>query len=630
MLLLLFISLLFLDYFLGLYKHTSTIRSEKFRFLMEVSPLETSTNHLIPNLKDSFINEQLGQKENRKVTTDSEGLLVGTTEKEYGIPILFLGGSTTENNEVDEEYRFPYLAPKLLSKNSSTPFFGVNAGVRAHTTQDSINLYINHPSPLISSSSTVLVMHNINDRLRLKLDKNYKSQIDNPSPLSFKGIGQSFLSLGKSLWLFMISKSNILFLLDHSIDNFFSAYRGTEVNERILDELLPPDFDEVKKYKQNLKNLVALIKINNQKPILITQSLGKKSNSQDVFNKAIRDVAVELKIDLIDLDKELKKEMQPQRLFYDDSIHFNNFGSIWASEIISERLGQILNVKKNLHSNCLDLMVNGKSILDVDLNRNLLNGRYPSFNSTQSQILFQTNNGNKSSISILDLISGDINSIISFNSKAEVEHPTWISNDKVLYVRKFENNRSLYIYDLNKKTNKLLTIVKGMSSAIPFVDNEGDIYFSGYTNDNEKLTKPSIYVFKKSKNKFIKLTNNDSEDWRPFLDGAKTLYFINNETGYYQIYFQNDDGVKKRLVPSENPQWDPAISSDSKFLAYAEKNQQDFNIFIKNIIDIKSKPKQLTFSTNDEWDPRFSPKGDYLLYSGNSAFGDQIRALCLK
>lgn len=630
MIILLFLSLFFLDYLAGLYKHTSTIRVEQFKFRMEVSPLETSTNHLIPNLNDLFINEQLSKNEKRKVNTNSDGILIGPLKKEHGIPILFLGGSTTENNEVDEEYRFPYLAPKLLSNNSSIPFFGVNAGVRAHTTQDSINLYINHPSPLISSSAIVLVMHNINDRLRLKLSESYKSQIDNPPQSSFKGIWHSFLNLGKSFWLFLTSKSNILFLLDLTINNIFKSHHGVEVNERMLDELPPPNFEQVKKFKQNLRNLVALIKINNQKPILITQPLGKKSNPQDIFNTAIRDVATELGIDLIDLDKELKKEMQPKRLFYDDYIHFNNLGSVWASEVISERLTVILKVKKNLHSNCLDLKVNGKSIVDADLNKNLLNGRYPSFNSTQSQILFQTNKANKSSISILDLVSGNLNSILSINGEAEIEHPTWISDDKVLYVRKFGNNRLLYIYDLNKKSNSLLKIEKGISSAIPFVDREGDIYFSGYINDNEKLTKPSIYLLKQKNNNLIRLTNDDSEDWRPFLDKAKNLYFINNQTGHYQIYMQKSNGAKKRVVPSENIQWDPAVSLDGKFLAYAEKRHQDFNIYIKNIIDSNSNPKQLTFTENDEWDPRFSPKGDYLLYSGNSIFGDQIRALCLK
>jgi hypothetical protein len=630
MITILILSLVLLDFLTGLYKHTSTIRIEQFKFRMEVSPLETSTNHLIPNLSDSFINEQLSQKENRKVTTDSQGLLIGPIKKEFGIPILFLGGSTTENNEVDEEFRFPYLAPKLLSKDSSIAFFGVNAGVRAHTTQDTINLYINHPSSLITSSSAVLVMHNINDRLRLKIDNNYKAKIDNPNPSSLEGIRQGFLYLVKNLWLWVSSKSNILFLLDHSIDNFFKSYRGIEVNERLLDRLPPPDFDQVKKYKQNLRNLLALIKVNNQKPILITQPLGKNSNAQDVFNNAIRDVAAELKIDLIDLAREMNKEIQPQKLFYDDYIHFNNFGSIWASEIISKRLGQILNIKKSVNSKCIDLKVNGSSIVDADLNKDLLNGRYPSFNSTESKILFQTNNSKKSAISILDVVSGDINSIINMHGEVEVEHPTWMTDDKVLYVRKIGNKRSLYIYDLNKRSNKLLEIEKGISSAIPFVGNGGDIFFSGYKNENEKLTKPSIYVFKQSNNKLIKLTNNNSEDWRPFLDGLNNLYFINNESGYYQIYSKKNDSAKKRLIPSDNPQWDPTISPDSKFIAYAEKNQHDFNLFIKKIIDTKSKPKQLTFSTNDEWDPRFSPKANYLLYSGNSVFGDQIRALCLK
>ena len=51
-------------------------------------------------------------------------MVLGPSEVDYSksSKILFLGGSTTENNEVDEQFRFPFLAPFQLSKDSKSSF----------------------------------------------------------------------------------------------------------------------------------------------------------------------------------------------------------------------------------------------------------------------------------------------------------------------------------------------------------------------------------------------------------------------------------------------------------------------------------------------------------------------------
>ena len=53
--------------------------------------------------------------------------------------IMFCGGSTTECTALDEKDRFPYLTEMLLKENG-LKFNVLNAGVRAHTTMDTINL----------------------------------------------------------------------------------------------------------------------------------------------------------------------------------------------------------------------------------------------------------------------------------------------------------------------------------------------------------------------------------------------------------------------------------------------------------------------------------------------------------
>ena len=108
-------------------------RTETKRFVNESAPLITTTRWLQPNLADEFINEQPDGGPTRLLRTDSFGLVLGPPDIQFEATarkILFLGGSTTENNEVDEQYRFPFLAPFQLSKSTGQNFEGIKAGVR--------------------------------------------------------------------------------------------------------------------------------------------------------------------------------------------------------------------------------------------------------------------------------------------------------------------------------------------------------------------------------------------------------------------------------------------------------------------------------------------------------------------
>ena len=142
----------------------------------------------------------------RIVQTDDFGLLKGSSNKDSSSAkkILFLGGSTTENNEVDEAYRFPYLVGERLNKFTHQKFSGLNAGIRAHTTQDSLNLYLNHPSPDIANAEVVVIMHNINDRLRLTLSDSFKSDLNYHSPLTLNGVIDNFNRLIFSIFFSII------------------------------------------------------------------------------------------------------------------------------------------------------------------------------------------------------------------------------------------------------------------------------------------------------------------------------------------------------------------------------------------------------------------------------------------
>ncbi len=336
--------LLLADLAVGQFYKISFIGTETAQFVNEVAPLITTTNHLLPNLNDRFSNQQEGSEPKRLLRTDEFGLVLGASEASNKAKktVLFLGGSTTENNEVSEQFRFPYLSMQKLTEISQTPFQGVNAGVRGHTTQDSINLFLNHPAPYFENADYVVLMHNINDRLRLTLNKSYKSGVDNAASSSLAGLGELVTAFFYSSMDWIRVNSNIAYLLDMVVQKYSSSNDKVIVNERVLDQLAPVSAELVEKFRQNYKIFIALVKAKSQVPVLMTQPLGKTSNDQARFNEVIRNVAAEEGVMLIDLELEIAKLDRPAGLFYDDWIHFNDNGSRWASEIIARNFRRLI------------------------------------------------------------------------------------------------------------------------------------------------------------------------------------------------------------------------------------------------------------------------------------------------
>jgi len=636
--LVLLVFLLGVEFFLGRVNNVNIKRSERVKFLSETAPLIITTNHLLPKINDNFINEQRSSNLIRKFRTDEYGIVIGGVgSNNITNRILFLGGSTTENNEVEEEFRFPNFAGQFLSEITGKNFLGINAGVRGHTTQDSVNLYLNHPSPDIEKSNIVIMMHNINDRLRLSINGQYKSIINNDSRVTFSGFSSACLGVLFSFKEWLVFNTNIGYLLNEFMDKIYaSSSKIIFINEHVLEKLPPLSDDLIRKFSQNYKNLAALAIANGQKPFFMTQPLGKKSIDQDRFNDEIRRIGGHEGVPVIDLAKEILRVDNYESLFYNDGIHFNNDGSRWASHVIAEALIKELKLVKlkklNFSENCKDLKFQNKSFLNKSEFDDIFSGRYPSFNSDETKILFQVNK-DESYISYYDLRSNKLVNLISDSDPDALEHPIWYDKENILYTRRIGDFGHVYLLNINDKKTRPLLKDKNIYSGIPSVFSDGSILFAGYRFVKDGKPSSSIYYMDSLKSNANEIFSNNAESWRPVFINKKEMLFINNKSGKYNIYKHNiSSEVSKEsdLLPSDAIQWDPNISNDSRLIAFAERRSSNFDIKIIDYLKTPNKSKIVVNGVYDEWDPSFSPSKTYLLYSVSGHNGDQIRAACIK
>ena len=167
--------LVLMDIILGSYEDTAIIKESSRMFRSEAISLPLMTRTLTPNINHRYHlvlrNDPHFKGDHnspRLLRTQEDGTIINSktlTTASHKNSILFLGGSTTECNEVDEEFRFPTLVGNIMSEEDSDAYRGINLGVRGNTSHDSTNLLLNHP--IADQAQIVVLMNNINDRLFL-------------------------------------------------------------------------------------------------------------------------------------------------------------------------------------------------------------------------------------------------------------------------------------------------------------------------------------------------------------------------------------------------------------------------------------------------------------------------------
>lgn len=264
--------------------------------------------------------------------------------------IFCLGGSTTEFK--DKKGRdWPSLTESILKSKLNTDSIRIfNLGKQWYTTQHSLINYIQNLRKL--HPDVLIIMHNINDLL-------INADFSRFSNGKFRDDYGHFLGPEA----FMIKYGSLAEFVYHSLKLLW--YRPNPI------DVEASEFPGVKSFKRNLLTLIELARLDGTKVILITQPniykdkmkkeelnsltmLNKEAIGDGIrwsynsayrgitlYNDTVRDLAIELNLPLIDLDKVVPKSLD---YFYDD-VHYNDKTYDLISDFLSDELIKVLELQ---------------------------------------------------------------------------------------------------------------------------------------------------------------------------------------------------------------------------------------------------------------------------------------------
>ncbi len=644
-----------IDFLFGYFREISALRVSAQQFRTEAARMPIRTLNLVPNTNHSYHTPYRGDLGTdvmagtpRVFRTDTNGrIITGNAKRVDAAPkILFLGGSTTESNEVDESFRFPAVVERLLNDRYALPVEVWNGGVRGHTTVDSINLLLNQSE--YSHATHVVLMHNINDRLLLAFQDGYQSPLALSGDTSWAKVKEASGNLVTSIWDFVSYHSNLLFAARMQFAKFhpFTGERVVPVVSEDTIDLEDSNLEQhIPTYKAYLEAFIAVSKATKRVPILMTQPLGRTSNGQTKFNDALREVASTQHVRVIDLDKLLPDDRE--WLFLGDLIHMNNEGGKALGHIIAGELSEVLgsNVKKehyqplmpfnvfDLKSRCLSPPENG---LSHPGNRHLLlgrSGRYPSFAPDGKKMVLQKVVRGREQVQLYDLVTRKYSILSKMNVAYIDRHPAILEQDEegsleIAFGSDRAGHEDVYVLKWPSLEVRKMLNESSMHGAIPTKGPNKSVVFAGFDFLDEGLVNPDLFMFGTSGLK--RLTRTKHQEWKPGLSpDGKYVYYIADPRGDLDIYRLAIEEPQPELVyRTSADEWDPVISPDGRWLVFASKQTGNWDLYL---LDLKNDNRvvQLTSGPEDDWDPSFYPDSRILAFASVNGDGPRIFGMCL-
>lgn len=632
------------DYVVGRQNDLAAIRLAARTFRSEIAPYALHVSAMVPNIHHEYDSHRGSTK--RLFRTDDEGLILGSSalDASAAVRILFLGGSTTENNEVNEPDRFPYVAQELL-RSAGIDAVAMNAGVRGHTTQDSIVAYLSRPG--FRTAQYVVLMHNINDRLWLSQSEDYSTAVSRAGVTTWNAVELASADLFRAVWDFASYRSNVLFAVRQRL-TFFNPWTGEPrpngaVTESNLEKTGDVAVRRIVAFENNLRVFVSIVRTNGGAPVLMTQPLARSSSAQQVFNEKVREVARAENALLIDLEGAVGADAN--WAFLGDGIHYNDDGSRFIGTSVANSLAGAMNQQtpeahRPVVSTVDSLAARCRSPTDsvtepYAKSYRVLgkSGRYPSMSPDGSWLIFQAWADGREKIFAQRLSSGEIVELSPQEAGANERHPAVISADTQSITFVFGSGASpqdrgferLLIRQWPSMATRELLADSDLGGSIPNVHGNR-ITFAGFRKSRPEIA-PKLMAVDVDGSRLAQFTTSRAEEWRPAVAPDGEVFFISNPKGNFDLFaIRPGENLPRLMFESQADEWDPAISPDGRWIAFASKRSSSWDIML---MERESKRvRQLTSGASEDWDPYFHPDGRLLLFAREAGEDPGIFGVC--
>lgn len=270
-----------------------------------------------PNQNKTFTIRNTGDKVD--FFTDSDGFL-NENENGFDSVIIFFGGSTVENIQVEYEERFTYKLQSKINKDTSKKTRVLNGGVSGNNNFNSLFSFIS--KGLKYRPEYIFLMGTLNDVGQLSRYNSYWELDNNQSILnSSKSKTYLFLNYLKTFWF-----TNIYYHLK-SLD-FLPRSSNLSSNEFKFNEFSKEEY-------LRIINLFSMIsKEFGVNFIFLTEPFLDIPNQEKSIVKSLNKKILESGLSVIDLESLIPKEKK----YFIDNTHLNKEGNELASNIIYEYL----------------------------------------------------------------------------------------------------------------------------------------------------------------------------------------------------------------------------------------------------------------------------------------------------
>ena len=256
---------------------------QRYVQIREVLP-DTDTIGASDNVNKDFV----------RVRTDSNGLLLpGKIHDDADITLFFIGSSTIMTVTLDEKERLPYVTGNMLEKKTKNKVNSYNGAYSSSTSFHGLNMLINKVIPY--KPDYLIFMYNAVDLIKLRLSPNYYWET-NYVTTSAGSIMNALRGVKNRLFpnIYYVLNTNLNINIGGYIRGLFNSLGfDTKIikKEHLKKTFKDMDFEIAKdKYTKNLESIIAICKIHDIVPVILTEPWNLKEIKKD---KNIRDLGLD-------------------------------------------------------------------------------------------------------------------------------------------------------------------------------------------------------------------------------------------------------------------------------------------------------------------------------------------------